>query len=141
MTINDIECLHYTKQGKYNAVSVLHAMHGVRYKTWLDHIVVGQVTFCQFLNADSYDKLIFSLALFTVLLLWEWSLFKEWIRWQKYLKQFGQFTVLRTGAETKRQKSHAHFDWVSIWGLLKKEFHVILPIDEFMIRVHCIYIC
>ena len=55
--------------------------------------------------------------------------------------QFGQFTVLKAGAETRRQMSHAHFDWVSIWGLLKKEFRVILPIDEVMIRVHCRYFC
>ena len=39
-------------------------------------------------------------------------------------------TVLKTGAETRRQKSHAHFDWVSIWGLLDKEFFVISPIDK-----------
>ena len=36
--------------------------------SWLDHIVVGQATFCHFCNADSYDRLIFSLALYAVLL-------------------------------------------------------------------------
>ena len=44
--------------------------------------------------------------------------------------QIKNCTVLKTGAETKKQKSHAHFDWVSIWGLLYKEFCVISPIDE-----------
>ena len=31
-------------------------------------MVVGQATFCHFCNADSYDRLIFSLALYAVLL-------------------------------------------------------------------------